>query len=794
MEYDRWIYVKNNKLILNYTNLLTEHIASKGFRPQTPRELAVRLNIIPAHIDPFFDAIKNLEEQKLCTIQKDTGWLLPAKQKNEDDASALYVQGRLSLSPRGFGFVQIEQVDQPASENSILGKIADKDLVGKDVFIPKSFLKEALHRDRVAVHVTGKDHRGYEGSILRVIEHSDQTLYGIIWESLYQNGQKFWKVKIPLMAEQNFVTISDQEALSRGTRVACKTSKSGEVSTGSARLLDVIEVCGHIDNPSEDLEFAMGEYGLSWEFPPDCMAETCDLGSSVSEESMKGRKDLRNLVTLTIDPSTAKDFDDAISIELVQRDGQEQYCLYVHIADVPAYVKEGSALDKEARIRANSTYLPGYCIPMLPPELSNELCSLKPHVPRLAVTTQMFFCSKTGELLSSKTYRSVIKSRHRYSYEEAMKILEELPSKELQSLPELDYDLALMQKLYFLREARRRSGGQISMALDEARLEIDANGMPTAIHRVEYDLSHKLIEEFMVTTNEEIAKKMTEKTLPAIYRVHESPDPKSFEPFKQLIESLGYSFDVENDIEQLQAFFKEMEGTARYSQICLAYIRCMKMAYYSDSNSGHFGLSLQHYCHFTSPIRRYSDLITMRSLFGESSGAGLAKDAQYLSEKERVSAQAEMSVSLLKKWRFLKLELEKGNSEHEAIITKILPFGVIVSLRTFLLEVLIPLQRLSPHYLHLNLGTQELTCDETETVLKVGSALTVKLNRVDLIAKEGEWEVPGNWSEEDKKAARGKRRAFKHQRSANSTKYKDKRSDKSNSGGARKSASKKKKN
>lgn len=765
--------MKNKQLFENYKNLIKEHIASKGFRPQTPRQLSVRLNIIPAHIEIFYSSIKALEKEGLCSLQKDSGWVLPAS--NTKGIQHPYVHGKLSLSPRGFGFVLIDEVEHSREKSDLLQGASEDSCLGKEVFIPKSCLAGALHRDRVCVQITGKDHRGFEGEVLRVISHSEQTLYGLLLESVKLSGEWFWKVHVPIMAEQKFfITADEKKDLSPGARVSLKRGLLGNSVLGTH--LDLIEIAGHIDEPSQDLEFAIGEYGLSWEFPPATFEETRDLGTEVPQESMKGRKDLRNLTTCTIDPSTAKDFDDAISIHEAELEGKKTICLYVHIADVPAYVKEGSALDLEAKARANSTYLPGYCIPMLPPELSNELCSLKPRVDRLAVTTQIHFCSKTGELLNSATYRSVIHSDHRYSYEEAMELLEKLGSvKKIASLSDLEQSLALMSRLYFLRERIRREKGQISLALDEVKVQLDESGQPIGVQKIEYDLSHKIIEEFMVTTNEAIAKRMSDQKLPAIYRVHESPDPKSFEPFRQIIATLGYDFDVENDIPQLQSFFREIEGSARYSQICLSYIRCMKMAYYSQDNHGHYGLCLDHYCHFTSPIRRYSDLITMRSLLGEAKNKAYESDALYLSERERISSQAEMSVSTLKKWRYLKLELEKGNDLYEGVITKIMPFGVVVSLKDLLLEVLVPLPRLSPHYLELDMKLCTLSCEVTGQVYQAGSSISLQLKSVDLILKEGQWEVPGSSAGRKQGLSRGKRREKKFKKAQVDKKRKGKK-------------------
>lgn len=770
--------MQQKKLLQNYKNLLQEHLSSRGFRPQTSPQLQVRLNILPAHSTIFDRALAALQEEGLISLQEGTGDIFPSPKlkgnEGQEPWEQQYVQGTLSLSPRGFGFCRIDQVE---------GEEMELSLIGGEVFIPKDRLRGAMHKDHISVRITGKDHRGFDGEVIRIISHSEQTLYGIIKgpkrsRETQEGEQKLWQVHLPLMADQSFVARISRDSgieetqLKRGSRVALK--KGGTRSTESrnrgrgereSALLEVIELCGDIEDASEDLDFAMGEYGLEREFPPDCLEETRDLGLEVTQQMKEGREDLTRLATLTIDPTTARDFDDAISIELLEEEPRILR-LYVHIADVPAYVSVGTALDREAKKRGNSTYLPGHCIAMLPSELSNELCSLKPHVERLAITTVLDFDAATGERLSYRFTRSVIKSKHRFTYEEAMALLEymEPSGKEGRVIGSMadctswqEEQLFLMRELYNHRAKLRKARGMITMALPEAKLNLDEEGKPLGLEVVEYDLSHQIIEEFMVTTNEAVAQHLRLHKLQGIFRLHEAPDAKSFEPFQQLIASLGYDFQVHDQHDRLHHFFDEISTSPHYAQICISYIRCMKMAIYSETGGGHYGLRLDDYCHFTSPIRRYSDLLTMRALLGEKQTLSWANEAIYLSERERNSAQAEMSVATIKKWRLLQRELEVGKCEHEALISKVMPFGVSFALQGYFLEVFIPIAQLSPTYLTYVAAKQRLVCGETDLQLAPGQKVSLRLLEVDLIHKEGRWELLLEGVSQVKRGTRGEK-------------------------------------
>lgn len=704
-----------SKLYESYKSLIIEHINSKGFRPVTEDELFKRLNIVAHHSSIFNEVIQKLVEDGSILIEASHQWILPSHDREQN-----FVYGTLSLNPKGFGFVKIQR--------------GESSLIGQEVFISKDNLYDALHQDEVCVLLTKQDHRGWEGSIVRVVSRSQSTLYGFLTQ--FYPTKQTWQVHVPIMPEHQFIatqSLIDPSELCPGSRVSLNLLKAGDRYKASE--LSIIENLGHIDCAQDDIPFAMQEYGIRHEFPENCMEETRALGKRVKQTQLAKRKDLRDLDTITIDPETAKDFDDAISIEKLENGSIR---LWVHIADVPSYVTPSSHLDLEARKRGNSTYFPSHCVPMLPTELSDELCSLKPNVLRLAITTEIDFDS-SGQIIGHKIYRSVIRSNRRLSYEEAMKMIE-TPNSSLASNM-----LEMMNTLYEKRLSLRLTRGALQLALPEAKIYCREDGNPDYIKLIDYDRSHQLIEEFMVTTNEVIAQHLCENNLPGIFRVHEAPDDKAYESFQDLVYSYGFDFKVQNNPKELQNFFKEIQDKPYYPQVCVAYIRCMKLAIYHEENRGHFGLALNHYCHFTSPIRRYSDLLTMRSVLGEEQSIDWSKEAMYLSETERRSGQAEQSVSSLKKWRLIKQKFEGNARSFYGIVGKVLPFGVTFNLRDFFLEIFIPISELAPIYLHYDETSHFLYSKKNSFQIHAGDEVLLEIKELDLIRKEGRWSIDQEW-------------------------------------------------
>lgn len=433
----------------------------------------------------------------------------------------------------------------------------------------------------------------------------------------------------------------------------------------------------------------------------------------------------------TIDPDTAKDFDDALSLS---KDRKGIYHLGVHIADAAHYVKTETALDKEALLRCNSTYFPGTCLPMLPEELSNELCSLKPDVDRLTISVMMDF-DKKGTLIKHEIVRSFIHSKKRFTYGEAKEVLDgkkKSPHKKT---------LKLMVDLCHLLKAKRYERGSIDFSLSEMVIQVDDEGRPTGIKKVEYDITHQLVEEFMLKANEMVATELTMRGKSLLYRVHEAPSEENFKDFFAFAHVLGFKISPEPTIEELRDLFEKAKKTPFAAQLSIAFIRSMKLAQYSPENVGHYGLSLEYYCHFTSPIRRYSDLITQRLLFDEEQeNINLERIAERCSEQERISFKAETSVKTLKKLRLLD-DFFKNDPHREftAIVTKIKPFGLHFELSDLMLEGFLHISELEDDYFNHDAKRNMLVGTRTGKVHCLGETLLVKLVSVDLILLESRW-------------------------------------------------------
>lgn len=624
--------------------------------------------------------------------------------------------GTLRMHPRGFGFVV------PDAMSSLK----------EDVFIPKHLTDSAVDGDIVEVLLLppSKPEKGPEGKILNVIKRSRSHLAGVIW--MIPEGSSMIAF-IPLLGAQKPVEVLPSKLfpVTIGDRVILKIVQWG--GQDKAHLCEISHVIGHISLAHLDVPAAVEEFSIKSVFPASALEQAKQFGIDVPDEEKKRRHDLIGHETFTIDPETAKDFDDALSLTK----DEKGYHLIVHIADVAHYVPQDSALDREAFTRGNSTYFPGTCVPMLPEELSNHLCSLKPDTPRLCISVFMSFDNE-GTLQDHSIKRTVIKSQKRFTYEEAKEVLDgkrESPHAKT---------LHLMRDLCLLLKKKRYSRGSIDFALNEVVLEIAKDGEPIGFKIVEYDISHQLVEEFMLKSNEVVAKALADKGKELIYRVHEEPDVDSLEDFATLARALGFPLK-DTSTEQLQALFEKAKESPFASQLAIAFIRSMKLASYSAENVGHFGLALEHYCHFTSPIRRYSDLIVQRLLFNaQDPESNLELISLECSEKERLSFKAEMSVKTLKKLRLLKRYFEQDPERlYDAAISKVKPFGIYFEIQPYMLEGFLHISELENDFFIFDPRQNALIGEKTKKKHSVADKIQVRLKSLDFILQESKWELLG---------------------------------------------------
>ncbi|MDT8318239.1 MAG: ribonuclease R, partial [bacterium] len=625
------------------------------------------------------------------------------------------VTGRLQMHPDGFGFVLPDEG-------------------GEDVFVRPKGVSFAMHGDHVVARVEGQKPGGKrDGSIIRVIERAHKTLVG-----RYEKGKKFgYVVAEEKRILQDLYIPKGEDMGAKDGDVVLVEITSYPVKNRSPEGL-VIQVIGRPDDPEVEIQSIIIKHNISAIFPEEALAEADGVPDSVSDSDIEGRVDLRGMTTVTIDGETAKDFDDAVS---VRREKNGNIRLWVSIADVSHYVKEGSPLDKEAYARSTSVYFPDRCIPMLPERLSNGICSLNPRVDRLTMTAEMEF-NRKGERVDQSFYSSVIRSDFRLTYTAVKKILldgDEALTKEYETiLP----DLKIMEELCDYLKEFRRERGCIDFDLPEAQIIIDIQGGIEAIVRSERNLAHMIVEEFMLAANEAVASYLTGKKMPLLYRIHEEPDSEKLANFREFIHNFGYTLKGDSPSpKELQRVLGEVSGRPEERTINHVLLRSMKQAVYSPENIGHFGLASAEYCHFTSPIRRYPDLMIHRTMkLAASKGKGQGKVVEKLAEllpamgeetsaRERKAMEAERDVVDLKKTQFM---LDKVGEEYGGFVTGVTSFGLFVELEGLFVEGLIHISSLGDDYYIYDEKGHSLTGERLKRVFRMGDELRVGVARVDI--------------------------------------------------------------
>ncbi len=688
--------------------LTKNHLTDNFYQPSTREELEEDLEVPIHHKEIFAAVLESLAEQQMVEVKGEKYFQKKIKQDT--------VTGVIRMHPRGFGFVQPEQTD----------------LYSQDIFIPKPYTQNAVDGDRVeiVVHPELLSPKGPEGKVVAILSRGRTHVAGIIHGKDNYNNMLAY---VPILGTDQAVIVEPwaERALKVGDRLVMEVIEWG--GEDACTVCKVDRYLGHISDASCDVKAAIEEYNLRSEFPAPVIKEAKKIGSRVSVKDLEGREDLRDIESFTIDPTTAKDFDDALSLS---KDSRGHYHLLVHIADVSHYVKKDSPVDMEAKQRCNSTYFPGICVPMLPPELSENLCSLKPKVNRLVVTVFMEI-DKEGNLLQYRIARSVIKSAKRFTYHEAKEVLDGL--KKSVHAPTLH----LMVELCHLLKRKRFERGSIEFVLPEMRINVEEDGSPVGTEVIHYDITHQLVEEFMLKANEIVATHLCEKGIPVAFRIHDRPAEDNLRDFAILAGAFGFKLSETPTQVELQNLFNEALDTEYGQYLATSYIRRMRLALYSPDNIGHYGLSLSHYCHFTSPIRRYADLLIHRALFGEVfDKESLEVITNYCSEQERISSKAENSVILLKKLRLLAAILKKEpNKVYTAVITRVRNFGIFFEILDYMLEGFFSLSDLHNDYYVYQHDKEVLFGTHTETSIKAGDRIEVVLKYVDFITLESRWNL-----------------------------------------------------
>lgn len=693
---------KSNPPTLNKENLLK--VLKDSRRPVSLKELEKALQISKSERRAIRVLIKDLLKEGAVIMLKSGMYGIPHEMNLQS--------GTLWCTRSGNGFLISEKEGE------------------KDIFIPSGSIKNAFHGDKVIARIEHTVRGRKEGKVIKVIERKTKNITGYvkqfknIWYVVSEDG------KVP---HHFIIENPSYKQIAEGSLVAAQILKYPE--EGKDPTCKIVKVFKGLNDVKSITQFVAFKYNLPQRFKKTVETEIKE--ARPSGETDHDRVDLRALKHVTIDGEFAKDFDDAVFIEKI-KDGYE---LYVSIADVSHYVLPGTALDAEAYERGTSTYFPGTVIPMLPKILSNVMCSLNPDEERLAMTAKMTF-SKDGTLTRTSFYKSLIKSAMRLTYTKVEKALIHKDKKIRNDLKAVMSELELMKELAEILAEKRNRRGSLDFDLPEPEVILDIEGGVKGIIRSERLFAHRIIEEFMIAANEAVAQYLFKNKIPAIYRIHEHPDREKLIDFERLLQNLPVDHKkVNGTTGYLQSLLKSVSGSQYEFLINKTLLKSMKQAKYSASNKGHFGLASDCYLHFTSPIRRYPDLVCHRALKlalanhakGDKGGLlpeqELDRMAIHLSERERVTMEAERELEDRIKVFFMK---DKLGESYEGIVSHITSFGFFVELLDFFVEGLVLLSELHDDYYIFQEDKFRLMGRRTKKTYRIGDKVKVKVALADV--------------------------------------------------------------
>jgi ribonuclease R len=677
-----------------------------------------------------------------------------------------YAVGRLQMHREGYGFL--------ISDHPIEG-------IAGDIFIPPESAEKAMHGDRVVVRIARIESGGRaDGEIVKVLKRAHPEVVGE-----FQIGRRGIYVKPHDERIQQWIEIPEglefpggstpdhgpQKTLVRGTQdrigvtapeVTSIEDLDGMVvnvelleyaEKGSAPVGRVIEILGRPDDFGVDVEIVIRKHHLPHRFPPEVVEQAEGVLQVISAREMEARRDFRGMDVVTIDGETARDFDDAVWVE---RLANGNFALHVHIADVSHYVRPGTPIDVEARLRGTSVYFPDRAIPMLPYELSTDICSLKPQVDRLVVSALMEI-DHQGEVVAQQFTKGVIRSVERMTYTSVHLLLEGDAGLRERYKPLVER-FEMMRELALILNRKRVRRGSIDFDLPEPLIEFDEWGAMVGVSRAPRNIAHRLIEEFMLAANEAVAGHLTNAVPESIYRIHEKPDAKRVMEFEEVATHFGYSLgvgaipvkrfayadkrrdgskqrrEIELADEQLkvssknyQRLVSKIEGKPEERILSYLMLRSLKQAKYSTDNVGHFALAADTYTHFTSPIRRYPDLIVHRLLTGWE-GRDLKQIAEESSQSERAAADAERE---LVEWKKVKFMAERVGEDFDALVISTAKYGLFVELAELFVEGLVPIDTLPGDQYTYHENVRKIVGKRSRREFAIGDRVRVILDRVD---------------------------------------------------------------
>jgi len=699
---------KNNSSIDQVlTQMVLDIFEQNGNTPLNYKQVSAKLNVRdPEAREIIFDVLK---DQAFSGVLKE---VTPGKFKLLELKT--FIEGTVDMTNDGSAFI----VTNDEFEN--------------DIFIAPRKLRNALNGDRVKVYVYAKSKgKNKEGEVIEILQRAKMEFTGIVKLS---ERFAFFIPDDRKMLHDIFIPINELNGAKNGIKaIAQITDWPAEAKNPIGRITHILGKQGENDT---EMNAILAEFGFPLSFPAEVEHEAEAISDIITPEEISRRRDFRNITTFTIDPFDAKDFDDALSFKQLENGNYE---VGVHIADVSHYIKPDSALDKEADERATSVYLVDRVIPMLPEHLSNGLCSLRPKEDKLCFSA-VFEMDEEAHIITEWFGKTIIHSDRRFTYEEVQDILEKKSA-------EFEHELHKLNALAYKLRERKFKNGAISFETTEVKFKLDEDGKPIGVYVKERKDAHKLIEDFMLLANRKVAEHVSKMgkgkhKYTFVYRVHDSPKPESLANFAQFAARFGYKINTKSDKEtakSLNYLMEDVEGKKEQNVLTQLAIRSMAKAIYTTKSSSHYGLAFDHYTHFTSPIRRYPDVMVHRLLFhylngGQSANAEhYEKLCQHSSQMEKKASDAERASIKYKQAEFLK---DQVGSVYSGVISGVTEWGMYVEIIENKCEGMIRLRDISDDFYTLDEKNYAIIGQRKKKVYQLGDEVRIRVKSVDLTKKQ----------------------------------------------------------
>ncbi len=762
-------HARNNSTAHWNDKTVLEHIRELPHARATYKQLVRELRLHGEKRDELEDALDRLTEKGLL-VELRSGHFIAT------GTNAEYVAGRLSIHRDGFGFLIPDAPVPPA--------------INGDIFLPPDQAAKGMHGDRALVHVTRLGNEGRaEGELIRILRRAHVTVVGEFrvrkrgnfvvpaddrlrqWIAIPQGLEKPSRdLSVDRVGPDlpHDVPAENLDGMIVNVEIL-EFPEDGESGAGR-----VTEVLGYPDDFGVDVEIVIRKHHLPHHFPEEVLREAESISALIGEAELRRRRDFRDLDIVTIDGETARDFDDAVYVRLLPN---EHFALQVHIADVSHYVQPGSPIDAEALYRGTSVYFPDRAVPMLPVALSTDICSLRPHEDRL-VLSALLEIDRQGSIVAQEFTRGVIRSAERMTYTDVTRVLEGDPAMR-ERYSGLAESFELMRELALILNRKRVKRGSIDFDMPETNIELDLSGQMIGVTRGERHISHRIIEEFMLAANEAVASHLESAGVPSLYRIHEQPDGKRLMDFEEIAAHFGYSLGigalpvkkfalpvrrsqsksggrkgqdrggrqeitlpqaVDISSRNYQRLIAKIAGKPEERILSYLMLRSLKQARYSNINAGHFALAAPAYTHFTSPIRRYPDLVVHRILTQLLDRKGPSLDEARLHElgtdtsfTERRAAEAERE---LIEWKKVKFMEERVGDEFDALIISTTKYGFFVELTELFVEGLVPIETLCGDRFHYHENGRKIIGERTRQAYSIGDRVRVRLDRADPVEKK----------------------------------------------------------